>query len=83
MPPGQILEPSKVNVLLTPTGGSAVVLNPAGTAAGCDPVLGGWYFDNVNAPTTIFLCPATCSQVSADPQAKIEVQIGCPTKIPD
>ncbi|MFO0659140.1 MAG: VWA domain-containing protein [Polyangiaceae bacterium] len=82
LPPGQSIDPSKVNVLLTPSGGSAVVLNSVGDASGCNQD-GGWYFDNVNAPTKIYLCPSTCSIVSADQGAKIEVQVGCPAKIPD
>jgi hypothetical protein len=32
-------------------------------AASCDPVEGGWYFDDPLSPNMVVLCPATCDKV--------------------
>ena len=44
-------------------------------AAAC--VAGAFYYDDNANPTTIILCPATCSTAQADPNAKIQVLLGC------
>jgi hypothetical protein len=41
----------------------------------------GWRYDDATKPTKIILCPATCDAVHADPKAKIDVLLGCATKI--
>jgi hypothetical protein len=47
-------------------------------AASCDPVAGGWYYDNPDTPSSILLCPTSCSTVGAAPSgAQIEVLYGC------
>ncbi|MBI5533526.1 MAG: VWA domain-containing protein [Deltaproteobacteria bacterium] len=38
---------------------------------------GGWYFDNQTDPKKIFLCPATCNLLKADPNAKVNISLGC------
>ena len=52
----------------------------ANDAADCgtDP---GWYYDNPMNPTKIFLCPATCVTVQADPEANVKFLFGCPTEL--
>ena len=40
-------------------------------------VANGWYYDNNAAPTEIRLCPAQCTAVQADPNAKVDVLLGC------
>ncbi len=63
-----------VNVELTPGGGSemAVVHNP-----GCDGP--GWTFDDDFNPASIILCPETCASIKDDPEAAIQIVLGCPT----
>lgn len=41
----------------------------------------GWDYDNDAAPTKLILCGATCAQVKNDGLAKIDVVLGCPTRI--
>jgi hypothetical protein len=41
----------------------------------------GWYYDNPLAPTAILLCPATCDEISTDPQASIQIALGCATVV--
>lgn len=37
----------------------------------------GWYFDDPAAPTQIVLCPDVCSDVQADPEARMDIALGC------
>lgn len=78
--PNKPIDPSKVNVNYTPGGGQQTTLGQVADAASCGPA-GGWYYDNAANPTTITLCPATCAAVQADPNADIEILIGCATQV--
>ncbi|MEZ4226605.1 MAG: hypothetical protein R3B13_37000 [Polyangiaceae bacterium] len=76
---GQTLDPNKVNVDYLPGGNP-----PAQAIYRVDDLSkckgggsGGWYFDNNAAPTKILLCPATCTAVQSDANAKIDVKFGC------
>jgi hypothetical protein len=73
------LDYDKVNVQYTPGGGMPQLIGNVATAAACDAQSGGWYYDNNASPTKILLCPVTCSTVSSDPNAKIEILLGCDT----
>ncbi|MDQ3032620.1 MAG: hypothetical protein M3Y87_09405 [Myxococcota bacterium] len=37
----------------------------------------GWYFDDPVAPTQIVLCPDVCRDVQADPDAQMDIALGC------
>lgn len=78
-PPGMSFDPAKVNVKLTLTGKPATTLSQVANAAACT-ANGGWYYDVPAAPTKILLCPATCTTVKGDANAKVEVELGCSTK---
>ena len=41
----------------------------------------GWYYDDPDAPKTINLCPSSCEQVQNDPNAKLEIVLGCDTVV--
>jgi hypothetical protein len=41
----------------------------------CDPMLGGFYFDDPTAPQVATLCPATCNQLT--PASFVSLQFGC------
>jgi hypothetical protein len=75
------LDPNQVNVKYqmggTPPG---VTLPQVADAASCGGS-GGWYYDVPSAPTTITLCPATCTEVQADANANVSVELGCATQI--
>ncbi|MBI5535660.1 MAG: VWA domain-containing protein [Deltaproteobacteria bacterium] len=38
---------------------------------------GGWYYDNNTDPKKIMLCPASCNLIKMDPNAKVNVSLGC------
>ena len=73
---GQVLDLGKLNVQVTANGGQTLLIYGASEAM-CDPVNGGWHFDSAASPSKIVLCAASCSLVSADPQAKVDVLLGC------
>jgi hypothetical protein len=77
---GGVIDFDKVNVQYIPgNGGPPADVLRAQSAADCDPVQGGWYYDNNAAPTKILICPATCMTIEADDMGKIDILFGCPT----
>jgi von Willebrand factor type A domain len=78
---GSPVDPSLVNVNYTPgDGGMMVTFGQVSGEAACTAQKGGWYYDDPSKPTSITLCPSTCSAVQADKAAKIQVLLGCATK---
>jgi hypothetical protein len=72
------VDPEEVNVKYRPIGATEAVLvakthDGAVTSCGAD---GGWYYDDPAAPTTIKLCPTTCSSLGG---GSIQVEFGCKT----
>jgi hypothetical protein len=68
----------KVNVHFK-GGGTEENIPYVGSAAKCDPVKGGWYYDvdpAMGTPTKVVVCEKTCGSFKADQTGKAEVQIG-------
>jgi hypothetical protein len=79
-PSGQTIDPTKVNFIYTPSGGSAQTIANVGSAAGCNGGA-GWYYNNPTTPTQIIACPATCTALEHDAGGSVDVQFGCSTII--
>lgn len=78
---GASVDPNLVNVNYTPgDGGAVVTLGQVKDVASCSGQAGGWYYDDPSKPAKLTFCASTCSAVQADPQAKIEILLGCATK---
>ena len=76
---GGTLDFGTVNVQYTPGGGSPVTI-PKVTDKGSCPASGyAWYYDNNTTPTQIILCDASCTKISADSAAAVNVVVGCQT----
>jgi hypothetical protein len=73
------VDPNKINVNFTPTGGATQLIGKAAGANACQS--GGWYYDDPSTPANITLCPSTCTRVQADSQAKLEVLLGCASQM--
>jgi hypothetical protein len=74
------LDYTKVNVQFTPpSGGAPQLLQQVPDAASCDPVNGGWYYDNPAAPTRIYACPASCDGFNVQIGGKVDILLGCKT----
>jgi hypothetical protein len=71
-----VVNPNDVNVQYLQNGAlPAKKLTRVTNAAAC--TADGWYYDNNSAPTVIQLCAAQCTSVQADPNAKVNVSLGC------
>ena len=75
------LDPNQVNVKYQAGGQPPGITLPQVPTANDCTGSGGWYYDNPSAPTKITLCPATCSEVQADANANVSVELGCATQI--
>ncbi len=76
-PAGETLDPARVNVVFTPSVGLPATIPAVPSAAACGAT--GWYYDDPVTPTTIYLCPATCTMVQADTHGAINIAFGCDT----
>lgn len=78
-PAGETLDPAKVNVNFTPEGQPTAAVPGVASAAKCDPQKGGWYYDDPTNPSQVIACPATCTAIQAQQNAKIDILFGCDT----
>ena len=74
VPTGGIIDPEQTQVAYIPGAGATVSLPRADSEADCD-ANGGFYFSA--GLDQIFLCPATCSVVQADLDARVSIDFGC------
>lgn len=81
-PMGETLDPDLVNVEFFDIDvGMAEPIYHVDSAAACDPVVGGWYYDDNDAPANIILCPVSCDQVSGAAEgSEINLLFGCATE---
>jgi hypothetical protein len=83
VPPGQVLDPKKVNVEIQ-TSSATQTLFKVTDATACDATSGGWYYDNDSAPKKVELCQASCDQAQQMVDVSggsIQVLFGCATII--
>jgi hypothetical protein len=77
---GQI-DPMKVNVdLFLDPAGAALELGQVQSQDECADAH-GWYYDDPDSPALISLCPASCTAASSDADARIDVALGCETRV--
>jgi hypothetical protein len=81
-PMGEVLDPDLVNVeFIDIEDGVAEPIYHVDDAAACDPVIGGWYYDDNDTPKNIILCPVSCDDVSAAAEgSEINLLFGCETQ---
>lgn len=79
MPTSGVFDQTRVNVRHV-NGATETTVFGVGTDSACDAIMGGWYYDDINAPTRIFACPATCAAFGAG--GSVKVVVGCPTVEP-
>ena len=69
-----------VNVEWTPPGGEPVLFPYVADPSQCPSNGHGWYYNDVNDPTQILLCPGSCSEVEAGSDGgQIKIVLGCET----
>jgi hypothetical protein len=74
---GKIVDFSRATVEYTSGGGNAMSLSWVASASDCDPKTGGWYYNSTTAPNHMLLCDASCTEVKADPMARVDVTLAC------
>jgi hypothetical protein len=74
-PDGQVINLDDIRVKYVRGDGSVEALAPVSGPGACTDT--GWYFDDPAAPTEIRLCPGACQRVQGDPDARLEVELGC------
>ncbi len=76
-PPGQSLDPNKVNVVYTPGGGGAP--QTLSYNKDCSGNGQGWHYDDPAPPTKISMCGASCDGLKAA-GGRVDVVLGCATQ---
>jgi hypothetical protein len=72
-----IIDPTQVKVEYRPGGtGTPQTFNKVTNSAACGSA-NGFYYDNNTSPTSLTLCPTSCTAVQADSKAKIDILLGC------
>jgi len=75
VPATEVFNKDKVQVIYTPHSGAKQEVPKLSGAAACDRnPNGGWYYDNEANPSTIRVCPCSCSNFQA---GTVSVSIGC------
>jgi hypothetical protein len=77
-PADTLFDPEKVNIEYTPEGApNGELFGYVPSAAECGGVTNGWYFDDPEDPTEVFVCPATCDRLKATPGGLVDIKLGC------
>ena len=80
--PDDVIDLEQVAVNYTPSKGGMKTKFPQVASAAACTAAGGWYHDAPAKPTTINLCPASCTKVQIDSGAKVDIFLGCIKKGP-
>lgn len=72
-------DPDKTNVVYTPGNGGDPETFFKDDTAPCDSGANGWQFVDNN--TAVVLCGAACDKVKADSKGKVQITVGCDTKV--
>ena len=80
-PPGETLNPGKVNVRYT-GGGQQKDLGRVEDAAACAGFRDAWYYDDNANPTKVLACPDVCAEIQAGQAQKVDIQFGCQNRAP-
>lgn len=73
---GRRVDPRLVNVTYTSRDEANTEFTKVLTPSSCDDSA-SWYYDDEEQPTRVHLCPAACELVSADPGARLRIEVGC------
>jgi hypothetical protein len=79
-PEGEELQANLVNVIYSDGSGQGFMFGYVETLDNCTDVEHGWYYDNPDTPTIIYICPQTCDWIQGQVGAQITVQFGCETQ---
>jgi hypothetical protein len=73
-PDGGEVDPGLINVKFTPTGQAPIVLSYVKSGSLCSTSSGGFFYDEPNHPTKVYLCESTCNSLF---NGQLEIIMGC------
>ena len=76
-PEGETLNPNLVNVESIDSDDQSTFIGRVMSSEDCAHVDHAWYFDDVDNPTTIYVCPQTCEWLQGDPGSQMIIHFGC------
>jgi len=76
-PAGVTFDSTLVNVQFTDAQGTPSTVYYVDGPQVCDPNLGGWFYDNPAAPTSIHLCDTTCNAATVQIGITVNIALGC------
>jgi len=74
--PAGVTDPALLNIDFVPDTGPTQRLGRADNLADCGNAA-GWYYDDPTTPTSIVLCPVSCSTFQLDPNPELGAVVGC------
>lgn len=78
-PEGMKLDTTKVQVLYTPSSGDPEEVPRISSLSACaNNPNGGWYYDDLEHPSKITVCPCTCARLQA---GRVDVRLGCKPRL--
>ncbi len=77
--PSKPIDPTLVNVTYGSAAGGTHTIPEVPNAAACAGK--AWHYDDAAHPKQIILCPDACAAVQSDPDAKLNVVLGCASKV--
>jgi hypothetical protein len=75
-PPGETLDPDKVNLEYSTPAAARTTIPRASNVDACTNRV-AWYYDNPSAPKQLRMCPAACDAISSG--GSVQIQLGCAT----
>jgi hypothetical protein len=80
-PDDEELDPNKVNVeFIYDDGDESYFVGHVDSLEDCDDVAHGWYYDDNDDPTMIYVCPQTCEWFQSVDDAQLIIHFGCETE---
>lgn len=77
-----MINPDRVNVNLSLDGAEPQIIPSVEGEADCAANGGiGWYYDNAEAPTMIFACSESCSQIQNGVNPSVNILLGCEREV--
>lgn len=80
-PEGMDLDPALVNFVFTDDDGVSTVIGRVDSEADCANVEHGWYYDDPDNPTMVYVCPQTCAWIQGFETATVVIEFGCESAI--
>jgi len=83
-PNGETFDKNMVNVRFSSTDNNRLdeqLFSRVDSRSNCGAASSSWYYDDMDAPTKIIACPATCEKIEASDTGSIDIVFGCQTVI--